>query len=352
MKQYKIIALLLMTASFATAQNNAIFNGGSADGWTRNGVTQASNNIFVGGAGDGWQYNSFAQAANNIFKGGDGDGWTFAAYAQTGNAIFIGGDGDGWANNSFLQAGNSIFKGGNGDGWSYLTYLQTGNAIFAGGSGDGWNYLNFLQESNNVFTGGQGDGWASTYRPLGPLPVTLLSFTAEKQGTSSLLKWQTSKEEGAAYFDVERSTDAVHFEKKGAVAAAGTTTVATDYAFTDLQPVKGYNYYRLKQVDKNGAFVYTPVRMLVFDVLTLQKLKAYPVPATTFLTIELPAEMQNENAVLNVSNTLGVMVQQVKLPSNRVSNKIVLSLGALPAGAYTLQVSSASFNGSQVVIKQ
>ena len=308
MKILSFLFLLFVTV-MVQAQNNPIFNGGSADGWNAAGVEQPASDIFRGGAGDGWNYNAYQHTINNIFAGGNGDGWSFASFQQQ------------------------------------------GNAIFGGGEGDGWNYTNYLQAGNSIFTGGQGDGWASTYRPLGVLPVTLVTFTAEKSGTSSLLHWQTSTETNTAAFDVERSSDAIRFTKIGTVAAAGNSTSTKDYYFRDVQPTTGTNYYRLKQVDRNGAFVYTPTRLVLFDAAALLKLKVYPIPATTLLTVELPQQVQNENLVLNLSNALGVMVRQVKVYRNTAPRQ-VLDLSALPAGVYTLQVSAQHFNASQTIIKQ
>ena len=307
----KILALLLaMNSYLSQAQNNPIFSGGAADGWDRN---------------------AYAQAGNNIFTGGNGDGWSFATYAQGSNNIYI---------------------GGIGDGWSFATFAQVGNGIYNGGNGDGWSSLNFQQAGNNIFLGGQGDGWASTYRALGPLPVIFVSFTAEKQGNASLLQWQTATENNTAHFDVERSLDAVFFQKIGSRVAAGNSSVPLSYSFVDAQPLQGYNYYRLKQVDKNGAFVYTPTRMLLFASVGMQTIKVYPVPATASITVELPASTQNEDVAINLSNALGVTVQQQKLSRYRAGNQSSLNLSTLPAGVYTLQVVSASFNGSQIVIKQ
>ncbi|RYF86753.1 MAG: T9SS type A sorting domain-containing protein [Chitinophagaceae bacterium] len=329
MKKFLLFGLLVGTLS-AQAQNNPIFNGGGSDGWDKKAYQQAANAIYVGGSSDGWSTANYLQTPNAVFKGGAGDGWTVATY---------------------LQAGNAIFAGGQGDGWAWADYLQAGNAIFVGGAGDGWSYTNFLQAGNGIFAGGQGDGWASTYRPLGVLPVTMVSFTAEKQQLTSLLKWQTSTEINTASFEVERSSDAVRFTKIGVVVAAVNSSSPKDYRFVDQQPYAGPNYYRLRQVDRNGAFVYTPTRLLMFDNYALQKLKAYPVPAVNLLTIELPLQVRNADVVVNLSNALGVMVRQVKLTRNN-NTSLVLSLAGLPAGAYTLQVSTQAFNSTQVIVKQ
>lgn len=71
----KIFTLLFLFAE-ARGQNNAIFTGGSGDGWSGNGYQQIENNIFNGGNGDGWSSSTYQQLENNIFSGGSGDGWS------------------------------------------------------------------------------------------------------------------------------------------------------------------------------------------------------------------------------------------------------------------------------------
>ena len=302
-----LTALLGVMLATAQAQNNAIFNGGNVAGWNTN---------------------AFAQTGNNIFSGGNGNGWHFSPFIQTTANIWAGGDGDGWSWNSFLQPGNNIFLGGNGDGWTYLSFTQAGN---------------------NIFDGGDGDGWANTYRPMGPLPVQFISFTAVKEGATTLLKWQTAREEGAAYFDVERSADAVRFEKIGRVDAVGNSVVTSSYSYVDAAPFQGHNYYRLKQVDRNGTFVYTPTRLVLFDG-SVTTLKVYPVPATAWLTVEMPGAFQNEAVVLQLSNAAGVMVNRISLQKGGTVQ--YLNVQNLPAGVYHLQVVSKGSNTGAKIIKQ
>lgn len=329
MKKY-IALLLVMNSYLSKAQNNAIFNGGSADGFDRKGFAQAGNNIFTGGNGDGWVYNASAQASANIFAGGSGDGW---------NSSF------------FLQAGNAIFKGGEGDGWSSANFLQAGNGIFNGGSGDGWSYSNFLQAGNSIFSGGAGDGWASVYRNLGPLPVNLLWFTAEKKGLTASLSWQTAREDGASYFEVQRSADAVSFDPIGRVTAAGNSTRLQQYGLTDPQPFAGFTYYRLKQVDANGGFVYSPIRSVLFDAAATP-LKGYPVPVVTDLTIELPSAVRNQDVTLNFVNAAGVVVQQLRVSKDRLSDRKTIGLQFLPPGNYAVQMLSKTTTASLLFVKQ
>ena len=352
MKRSLLSWLMCIPVVLASAQNNPIFQGGSGDGVDKKSFLQSGNAIFTGGNADGWNKSSFSQASNNIFSGGSGDGWNKTSFAQSASAIFTGGSGDGWNKTSFLQAGNSIFNGGNGDGWTNTSFLQPGNDIFAGGQGDGWNKTNFLQSGNNIYNGGIGDGWSSTYRPQAPLPVKYSYFTATKSGTSaSLLRWETQVENNSSYFDVERSTDAVHYQFIGKVAAAGFSSSPVSYQFTDHAPASGFNYYRLKQVDRDGMMEYTPSRLVRFDGLDAGSVRYYPNPTRGILQIDISAVSNKEIKVVTISNASGIVVQQF-IP--RLSNdaKIDVDLSKFPKGIYFIQLKMASFNSTQRIVLQ
>jgi hypothetical protein len=352
MKNYFLWIGLMFVNTFSFAQNNPIFGGGNADGFDKISFAQANNNIFTGGVADGWNKTAFTQAENNIFTGGFGDGWDTAAFAQPVNNIFNGGNSDGWDKTSFAQALNNIFNGGIGDGWDKTTFAQAVNNIFNGGIGDGWDKTTFAQPMNNIFFGGQGDGWANTYRPMGPLPITLEYFTARKNtATSSILNWKTLQEINTASFDIERSNDAIGFKKIGAVNAAGNSNVGIEYSFIDNNPLQGMIYYRLKQIDINGRFVYTPARLIIFDKLDAATVKYYPNPTNGILTIELSIANSNEIRVVNICNTVGAVVNQLKIAEN-AGSKMQIDLSKYAKGIYFIQVKTATVNSTERIILQ
>ncbi len=86
-----------------------------------------------------------------------------------------------------------------------------------------------------------------------PLPVELLSFEANHVDREVTLTWATASETNNAFFSIERSTDAVHWERVGQVSGAGNSNVQQDYSFVDQQPSTGMIYYQLKQTDTDGA---------------------------------------------------------------------------------------------------
>jgi hypothetical protein len=120
-----------------------------------------------------------------------------------------------------------------------------------------------------------------------PLPLTWLSFTAIAQNNSqSLLQWSTANEQNTQDFYIQHSADGINWVTSGSIPAAGNSNSARHYNYVHTNPVKGLNYYRIKQTDVDSRYSYSPVRMLSFtralqpftilgnpvtnDVLTLQ----------------------------------------------------------------------------------
>ncbi len=121
--------------------------------------------------------------------------------------------------------------------------------------------------------------FALVFQPNGnPLPVTLTSFTAQAQPPGVALAWHTANEKHSTYFAIERSADGQSFTEIGRVAAAGTTNQAHSYAFYDPLPLGGTSYYRLRQVDVDASFQYSPVRV-VSGQLASEQGSVFPNPA-------------------------------------------------------------------------
>lgn len=322
---------LIATTIKAQPPNNAIFMGGMADGFNAAANTSLSNTIFFGGVSDGFASQNNVAVSNNIFVGGIGDGWIKAAN---------------------ISASNMIFTGGIGDGWNFSANNSASNTIFIGGIGDGWNIASNASVANNIFIGGIGDGWGSQYRPMKPLPVNILFFNVRKQSkNSSLLSWKTTQELNSSHYDVERSTDAVNFSFIGKVIANSNSTTENNYSFIDNIPALGFNYYRLKQIDKNGQYLYTPARVLNFDDLDAASVKYYPNPTNGILNIELNQEMKNGEKWITISNSAGIVVDQVFIP--QTNNLIIpINLNKFSKGIYFIHLKTSCCSSTQRIILQ
>lgn len=179
----------------------------------------------------------------------------------------------------------------------------------------------------------------------------MLSFEAEKiQNRFSRLNWTTAGEINSSHFEIQRSTDAIHFSVLGTVKAAGNAMLAKTYHFTDSTPIPGINYYRIKQADKNGKFVYTPSKMLHFDEPG-NSVKIYPQPSSGWMVIELPGKNLAENTVINISDLKGNVVSHFRLPAGS-SSIHRMNVSNLPRASYILHVSTASTSKSSVIVLQ
>ena len=99
-----------------------------------------------------------------------------------------------------------------------------------------------------------------------PLPVELLMFTAAPNRQRQVeINWETASETGNHYFTVERSKDGLHFEEIDKVNGAGNSSVLLYYKTLDRKPLSGISYYRLKQTDFNGSFIYSKSVKVTLD---------------------------------------------------------------------------------------
>ncbi len=96
-----------------------------------------------------------------------------------------------------------------------------------------------------------------------PLPVELSSFAAAVEGRTVTLRWSTASEQNNLGFEVERRTagdGAVMSEEwrnAGFTEGHGTSNAPRSYSFVD-RTAHGVVRYRLKQLDRDGNFTYSP----------------------------------------------------------------------------------------------
>ena len=290
-----------------------------------------NNSIFFGGRGDGEHTAAFALASSNIFRGSTGDGAGNASNNVPPNPIFRGGAGDGMQVSSNAAVANNIFSGSSGDGFSNSSNGAVSNNIFIGSRGDGFSNANNIAVPNSIFKGGGGDGWHAVILPLGPLPVKLLSFTAEDIGNQHLVKWVSTEEINTSHYEVQRSADGSQFTSISQQAATASPSQGASYSFTVNDPWFGNNFYRLKMVDRDGSIQYSPTVLLREQ--EGGQLSMYPNPTADILYIKLPISSSTEAVKATLWDAQGKLVMQTILKPG-AENGIVVQ--HLPAGVYTI----------------
>ena len=190
---------------------------------------------------------------------------------------------------------------------------------------------------------------ATFFIPIGnPLPVTLSGFSATVKGATAQLHWTTASERDCDHFDVQHSTNGVNFNTLGRVAAAGTSSLQHEYAFVHDNPEEGNNFYRLKIVDKDETFTYSPVCVLRFGHFSDVNVQVVPNPTTGRSVLVLPATLNNNARVL-VYDNVGALVYKAGAAGTSV---VSIDLGALPGGLYYAVVADDSgFNYRAKILK-
>lgn len=134
----------------------------------------------------------------------------------------------------------------------------------------------------------------------GILPVELLYFEGAFVNEEVILTWATAAEINSDYFQIERSFDGYNWEAIAYITSAGNSNEVINYSFNDLHASDGLLYYRLKQIDFDGAFEYfAPIAINVsqtksFEVASMQK-------SGENITIYANFEQASQVMVYNVS---------------------------------------------------
>jgi hypothetical protein len=179
------------------------------------------------------------------------------------------------------------------------------------------------------------------------LPADIVSFTARADNQQVRLDWATSWERNAERFVAEGSTDLLTFRRVGEVAAAGTTNQRQQYSLTDETPAPGPNYYRLRQIDRNGSVAYSKIISAIVrpDAPTLL---VWPNPADRQqITLQISATNAPE---LTVTDMLGRVVTG-RLVVGSGSDAAFVPDRPLAAGRYWLRlVTPAGSAGVAVLV--
>ncbi|CAN5610488.1 hypothetical protein BH10BAC2_BH10BAC2_05700 [soil metagenome] len=163
------------------------------------------------------------------------------------------------------------------------------------------------------------------------LPLQLLSFSATRNGKANLLKWSTAQEINTNRFEIQRSNNSIDFTSVGSIRSFNNGKAKNDYTFTDAQPLKQINYYRLKMIDKDGGFTYSTIKNInntaSFDV-TL-----YPNPVHQNLTLSFNTE-QAIDVQVEIVNAGGKKVYTKKMQLTYGASFQSINVAALKAGSY------------------
>ena len=243
-------------------------------------------------------------------------------------------------------------------------YPRLRNDDSGGGTGQGYFYfeLNGDDKTNYAqnFYGGtllnDSDG-VPAVEAATALPIKLKNFTADRFNNerASDLKWSSSSEVNADYFDVERSADGFNFEFIGKVKAAGNSNTEQNYSMLDRSIPNSRNqqdvfYYRLKMVDLDGQFEYSDVRSVRFDNESNIDVATYPNPTSGKLYVNISTPDYDETLSTDAFfyDLSGRLVMKKTVSTKGITE---IDLDNVTNGAYNVSISHNGKSYQNRIIK-
>jgi hypothetical protein len=199
--------------------------------------------------------------------------------------------------------------------------------------------------STNPFTTGTlGTPLVFTFTIDVSLPVSLSSFKVKSNGAAHIVAWITEQEKEHHFFAVERSKDARAWQELGRVASReSNSTQGSQYAFEDSKPLKGVNYYRLRQVDLDGRVTYSSIVSLTQGKVFTGSIHPNPVRE------QLQVTMPDEEGTLLLYDMVGKLLIQ-----RQISDAHTLPMADYRTGTYHVVLLSAegAFLHAERIVKQ
>ena len=197
------------------------------------------------------------------------------------------------------------------------------------------------------FSGGTG---AVILVPDNRLPVELVNFDGVAQNGGAKLWWATASERNSSHFDIERSSNGVDFERIGSVSAQGNSNITHNYDFFDARPNVGINYYRLRQVDIDGAQELSNIVAVEIDALG-KPYRFYPNPTDGQIRYQFYSEQADE-VQIEVLNSLGQVVLRQSQSYQIGGHELSIDMSSLTPAAYVIRAyhESGKTTHSEVII--
>ena len=189
--------------------------------------------------------------------------------------------------------------------------------------------------TNFALTGPQ-----SNFTADSPMPVEMTYFRATPSAEGNYLEWETATETDNAGFEVQRSTDLAGWDRIGFVAGQGTSVVSQRYSFTDTERAAPTTYYRLKQIDFDGAFALSGI--IALSTGPTPVLAVFPNPTAGDVRLSDPTTV-GQFTLLDLA---GRQLQRGTFQAGRIS------LAGAASGTYLLRVVTEGSATTVRVVKQ
>ncbi len=178
------------------------------------------------------------------------------------------------------------------------------------------------------------------------LPVTLTTLSATpKDNSTVILQWSTSSESNNRGFEIQRSTDGRNWSMIGFVNGAGNSSTTMNYSYKDENLSARHYYYRLKQIDIDNRFVYSPTVSAILDgkeTFVLEQNYPNPFRNETILKFTLPRASKVNLSLFDMNGRLVKTLINGSKESG--THAISFNAGSLSSGLYYYRLQTGDFS--------
>ena len=186
-----------------------------------------------------------------------------------------------------------------------------------------------------------------------PLPITLTNFSGVREGTKNILHWTTANETNNKGFELERSANGEKFSTIASISSKaenGNSSSPLNYTYNDDKPLAGTNYYRLRQLDKDGKESFSNIVVLKSASITKAEItRVYPNPVSEQLNVVLNTP-NSEKVQIRITDLVGKVISEKVLQTNQGDNNIQFNTSNLSRGTYLIKIYSS--NNSEMSIQK
>lgn len=255
--------------------------------------------------------------------------------------------GKSWLDSRMIRTDSAISTVGANSTAQSVGMVQ-GQTVFA----SQMQYAYALMAEFQGHLGSMGIGQPGQTRPT-TFPIQYEEFEVWEEGSHGVVSWLFSTDNGVNRFWVERSTDGLMFENVAEIIPQDRKSSGR-YVFADSNAVaQGQQtiFYRVRGMDIDGGEYLTDVRSLAVRSRQVT-LKAFPVPFTQELTLEIEQPRIHGEVTVTVHDLTGRQLYQTERNLSRGTSQWSLPLAQLSPGVYLVQVRSGQEIAQKRVVKR
>lgn len=178
------------------------------------------------------------------------------------------------------------------------------------------------------------------------LPVSLINFSATPKDNAVLLRWSTASELNNLGFELQRSIDGNNgWSAIAFVNGAGNSNSVINYSYVDENLTASRYYYRLKQIDIDQRFAYSPIVSVQLDgkqAFDLQQNYPNPFRGETIIRFTLPYKTTVSLSIFDMNGRLVKVLANGSKDSG--THAVTLQSGILTSGLYYYKLQAGDFS--------